>query len=102
MLENFTQCITSSVRMQWRGFRTAAARLLGPKAAVSAWKGSSTPSPSTHQPFLCSALTLRPPGSAEEQSPVLGTYTTPICLSVRPSAHYDYNQEVVPAFWRCG
>ena len=34
MLENFTQGITSSVRMQWRGFRTAAARLLGPKATV--------------------------------------------------------------------
>lgn len=84
-LENFTQCLTSSARMQWRGFRTAAAQPLGPKAAVSTWKGGSTPSPATHQPFLCSALTLGPPGSAEEQSPVLGTYTTPICLSVRPS-----------------
>ena len=97
-LENFTQCTASGARMQWRGFKMAAAQPLGPKATVRAWKESSIPSPSTHPSFLCSFLTLMPPGSAEEQRPC-AWHLHHTHLSIRLSIHLSIREGVCLLRW---
>lgn len=92
-LENVPQGTASGARTWWRGFKTAAAQPLAPKATVRSLEGKSHSFSIHPSSFLFSFLTLGPPGSAEEQRPC-ARHPHHAHLSLRPSVPLSIREGV--------